>query len=1110
MRVLSLLIAFVLAIGGELYAQTVGVAQISGDVKDSSGAVLPGVDIKVTQTDTGLTRNTVTDETGSYSLPELAVGPYRLEAALPGFRTYVQTGIVLQVGASPRINVVLQVGAVTEQVEVQADAALVETGSTGVGQVITNQSVLELPLNGRNVAELLMISGNATNSFQGGNFTSNRQYPVVAVSIGGGSPGGTYFSMDGASHNDPGNNLNLPVPFPDALQEFKTESGAVPARYGQHGNAVVSLLTKSGTNSFHGSAFEFVRNGMFNARNAYALKRDSLKRNQFGGTLGGPIIKNKVFFFGGYQGTITRSDPSVLQAFVPTADMLQGDFTTYASPACNSGKQITLTAPAGSPYTFSNNKINPAAFDAVALNYMQYVPTSSDPCGRYFYGVPTPSTDKQFLARIDYQINDKHSICGRFFRANYNSPYFYDGKNGLDTTIPGLNNIGQTTAVGDTYSFSPTLINSFRFTYVDPQNSRNAVPFYAPSDFGSKLYFTPFAGHFTSLSVSPGFGLGGGSQNNAHYNYRVYGVHEDVDFIHGPHQLSFGLQFLQQIEETQNSQYSNGQITINGTRSGLPLSDFLLGEIATLTQGGDGIFNDRRHYLGLYFQDVWKATSHLTLSYGIRWEPAFALYNVDNHATQFNEAAFAQGKKSSVYLNAPAGFTFPGDPGFPGQAMAPGDKKYTFPRFGLVYDPNGQGRTVVRAAYGIFEDTTPLFDHTFVGSNPPWGSLITLSSVSLSNPYQNYAGGNPFPLALSQNAIFPNAGAYSIEKLKDSYQYWQQWNLSFQKQLGTDWSMTASYLGNTTRHIWTTVNINPGLYFYNGTSTCTLPNGVTITGSGTQCSTSSNIQARRRLNFVNPAQGPLLSQMTQLEDGGTGSYNGLVLTIQKRFSKSYSLLSNYTWSHCINDADAAQIQSQGGVYTNLYNRRADRGNCSSDIRQLFNLTGVVNTPKFGSRALQHVAGGWQLSTITRMQTGPAFSVLAGKDNAFNGNNGQRADIIGSSAVATRTADKWFNTTAFVPNGPGTFGNSGRNSLRGPGSWDIDMALTRKFSLKEAQSLELRAEAFNIMNHDRWVLGTLTPSGASTASSYTLTSSDFGRVRAALDPRILQFALKYVF
>jgi carboxypeptidase family protein len=288
----------------EVWAQST--AQVSGTVKDQTNAVLPGAEVSVTQTETGLKRSAVTNETGSYVIPNLPVGPYRLEATLPGFRTYVQTGIVLQVNANPVVNAVLEVGQLADQVEVQADAALVETRTTGIGQVIDNIRVLEMPLNGRQVTELILLSGAAV---AGGNQMTNRNYPTESISVAGGLNNGLTYLLDGGTHNDPFNGLNLPLPFPDALQEFKVETSAVSAQYGQHSAGAVNAITKSGTNNFHGDLFEFVRNGSLNARNPFFLKRDSLKRNQYGGTIGGPVVQNKLFFFFGFQGTKQRSEP---------------------------------------------------------------------------------------------------------------------------------------------------------------------------------------------------------------------------------------------------------------------------------------------------------------------------------------------------------------------------------------------------------------------------------------------------------------------------------------------------------------------------------------------------------------------------------------------------------------------------------------------------------------------------------------------------------------------------------------------------------------------------------------------------------------------------------
>src|SRR5436190_24113650 len=319
------------------WGQAVSTSQITGTVKDQTGAVLAGAEVTATQTETSAKRTAVSDETGSYILTNLPIGPYRLEVSLPGFRTYVQTGIVLQVGSNPLIPVVLAVGQISEQIEVAADAALVETRSTGVGQVIDNQRVLELPLNGRQATELIFLSGMATPSLGAGLNSRVRNYPTTEVVIAGGLSNGMTYLLDGGTHNDQYNNLNLPLPFPDALQEFKVETSALPAQYGHHSAAAINAVTKSGTNDIHGDGFEFMRDHRLNARNTFAPTRDNLKRNQFGGTIGGPIIKNKLFFFGGYQGTIQRSNPGKSTANIPTPAMLQGDFTGIASPACNAG-----------------------------------------------------------------------------------------------------------------------------------------------------------------------------------------------------------------------------------------------------------------------------------------------------------------------------------------------------------------------------------------------------------------------------------------------------------------------------------------------------------------------------------------------------------------------------------------------------------------------------------------------------------------------------------------------------------------------------------------------------------------------------------------------------
>jgi hypothetical protein len=354
-------------------------AQISGATQDQSGAVLPGVEISAQQTETGIIRMTVTNENGYYVLPNLPLGPYKLEASLPGFRTFVQTGIVLQVSSNPTINVTLQVGSVAETIEVQANTSLVETRSLSVGQVMETARIVELPLNGRNVQELLLLNGGTVQTAPDGgmSFPSGR---LLLSSAGARGTAGE-MTLDGISHISPYDAYPLPLPFPDALSEFKTEIGGQSAQQSRGSQA--SAVTKSGTNEFHGDLFEFVRNDLFNARPYFSLTSGSLKRNQFGGTAGGAIVKNRLFFFGGYQGTTIRQDATDNRQFVPTAAMLSGDFTTFASPACNPGRQITLRAP------FVNNRVDPSQFSSVALKVIDRIPKTNDPCGQINFGAPT-------------------------------------------------------------------------------------------------------------------------------------------------------------------------------------------------------------------------------------------------------------------------------------------------------------------------------------------------------------------------------------------------------------------------------------------------------------------------------------------------------------------------------------------------------------------------------------------------------------------------------------------------------------------------------------------------------------------------------------------------
>jgi len=1105
MRIVSLLLSFFLMCSAG-WAQST--AQINGSVKDQTGAVLPGVEVTATQTATGAKRTAVTDETGAFILATLPIGPYMIEAALPGFKTYVQTGVVLQVNSNPTVNVVLEVGQVADQIEVQADAALVETSSTGVGTVMDNTRVLELPLNGRNAAELIFLAGMATPGNGGSGLNSVRNYPTVLISVAGGQGNGLTYLLDGANHNDPYNNSSLPFPFPDALQEFKVETSALPAQYGFHSAAAVNAVTKSGTNDFHGNLFEFVRNGKFNARDFFAAQRDTLKRNQFGGTIGGPIMKNKLFFFGGYQKTTQRSDPAQNVAYIPTAAMLAGDFTTVASTACQPSP-ITLATSQG----FVNNTISPSRFNPVALKLASLFPATSDPCGKVLYGLTANQDEHLGVGRLDYQLSDKHSLFGRFTLADLTQGSTYNHNNPLTVNVYGTHDRIYTIALGDTYLFGSGLVSTSRASMSRTIVDKTPDAFYSFKDLGANV--TPEGGPVIKLAVSGGgdFSVGSSSSVPGHtFTGPNPSLSQDFSVIKGAHQIGFGGSYGFQLMNYLSGNNATGSMSFNGTVSGLGLADFLIGQASSWNQGNMYGFYNRQHYLAVYGQDAWKVTPRLTFNYGLRWEPYTSPYSKYGAFAHFEPELFDQGKRSQVFVNAPPGLIFPGDPEWKcGRSINCDVWNKFVPRFGLVWDPKGDGRMTVRAAVGMFADRQHMFSYNFVSQAPPFGNNVSLSNVNMSDPWATYAGGNPIPVRIDKNTAFPTLGGYINQGLHDfKPTYVNQWNLSIQRQLGNDWLVSATYLGNSTIHLTSSNQLNPAEFL--GLGPCTL-NTVTGPTSYPVCSTTQNQNIRRVFYQKNPSAGQYFAGIAYVDFGGTASYNGLNLSTQKRLTHGTSILANYTWSHCISDVFQSQTGGSGNAGPAIPgDRRAYRGNCdTSDQRHVFNFSAVLQTPKFANATLSKFATGWQLSPILKLKTGQYFTVTSGVDRALTATAGQTVNLVpGVDPYAeNKSVDGWLNKAAFAMPALGTYGNLGYNNLLGPGAIQVDLSLSRTFTVREGQTLQLHAESFNVPNH-------LNPSNPIS----TFNSANFGKIlknggaaqngQSSGDPRIMQFALKYVF
>ncbi|MGA2769612.1 MAG: TonB-dependent receptor [Bryobacteraceae bacterium] len=1077
-------------------AQAVAVAEVTGLVSDPSGMAITGAQVKIIETEKQTVRNTTSGDQGRYALPNLPVGPYRLEVTASGFKMYVQSGIVLQVGNSVQINVVMQIGALTEHVEVTASAGMVETKENTISQVIDSDRMVDLPLNGRQPQQLVLLVGAALTTPAGDLRGSKNFYSSTTISVAGGQANAVNWLLDGGDNNDSFTNVNLPIPFPDALQEFSVQTSSLPARYGLHPGAVVNAVTKSGTNSWHGSFFEFLRNGDVNARNFFGTAHDSLKRNQWGGTAGSKIIRDKLFFFGGFQGMRNRSNPPQSISYVPTAAVLAGDFSTIDGGGCISGGVGKSVLDPTTGIAFPNNQIPVSRFNQQALNLVtKYLPAAQNSCGKVTYGIPTTGDEEQVIGRVDWVQNSKHSLFGRYFIDDYRNPSVFDGKNLLTTTAAGNWERAQTLTLGDTYSFSGTTLNSFHATATRRRDNRgspaNAIN---PQTLGINVP-SPVP-NFLQVAVSNYFTVGCGTCASAHFNTNSLHLADDVDLIRGKHQIAFGVDYIRDQFNSLNIWNSNGSFSSNGQYvSGKSMNDalaqFMLGSLNDYTQSANLQNATRGTVFALYIQDSIKLSPHLTINGGLRWDPTLVPYDYFDRGVSFSWAAFTAGQRSSVYTNAPAGLMFYGDPGVP-RGFQHNHLFNVSPRIGLVWDPTGTGKQTIRVSSAILRDSEEMFYNERQTTNTPYGTSIDepFPVGGLTNPWTGYAGGVPFPMPspIPKTYVFPNASVFVDLPMDFKPTYMLQWNFSYQRQITPNWLATFAYLGNKTTHIWIGEDINPALY---------------IPGN----SASTNL--RRLLYLQNPTLGVGYASITRSDQNANGEYQGLLVSIQHRFSHSFTLLTNYTWSHCVSDQDFTG-ELAGSQYENPYNRSYDRGNCNFDLRQQINASLLVASPVKGGLA-GRVLGGWQLSPIFSARNGMPMNVTVGTDISQTGIGLDRPNLVSPNVYLHTGNPVYFvDRTAFATEAAGTFGNLGRDVLVSPGAVSFDLSLSRTFKFLERWQLEARMEAFNAINHPNFA-GPGTALSSSTFGVITATvGSSNGGVSSVGDPRILQFAMKLRF
>jgi hypothetical protein len=1130
---LSLLAALLFCVPQlRLYAQSAGTASVQGLVTDATGAAVPNANLVLTNTDTGTSRSTTSDSGGLYSIPNVPVGPYSLTADATGFSSFTQKG-VLEVGTNIQINPVLKVGTSNEHIEVQASGVALETETSSFKQVIDRQRITEMPLNGRQATQLVLVSGGAVTAPTGDLIGSKNYASSTVIAVAGGQGNYNNYVLDGGTNVDVFTNVNLPYPFPDALREFSVESNSLPARNGLHPGSLVNGVTNSGTNQWHGTVFEFLRNNIINANNFFSTTKDTLHRNQFGGTLGGKIITDKLFFFGGYQGTRESQTTNAANLCIPTAAEISGDFSQQ--PTSGNCARVTiapgksLTDPVTGANITATRKLPASSLSPQALALVKLLPLSqANPVsGLIQIALPAINSENQYIGRVDYTINQKQNVFFRAYITDYFAPAFYQPNNLLLTTTAGNDERVMNYTLGHTFIISPKMVNTFHGSFARRRDNRGPTAGGINAQAVGVNIYTYVPADFR-LAVSNYFSIGCGTCSPGHFNTQTTDFSDDVDYVYGKHQLAFGGEYIRAAQNTNAGYLQNGNFSFNGGLSGInnnnvgePLIDFMTGQQNTFGQSRAQLTNYRQNIFGLYGQDTWHATQRLTVSAGLRWEPWMVQTDQKARGSTFDQTAFNANQHSTVYPLAPAGSFYYGDPGVP-KAYVHNRLANFSPRLGLTFDPTGQGKTVFRAGGAIMYDSPALYSLQRMTSNPPVVNEIDLTGqISFASPWGNYPGGNPFPgiFPPTASATFPAGSLYILAPLNAHVPIINQWTASVQQDLGRGWNFSINYLGNKNSHLWLGQSPNPSVYIpgtWTGPGSC---GALTISpGTGKACSSTTNTTTRTRLALANPVQGAYYNVgMTIVDDGANSSYNGLLTVIQHRMSDNFSFLANYTWSHCISNGDA-NGDVTGPSYENPLNPRMDRAYCGFDVRHIFNTTFIASS-HFNS--LHGVKGAlvnnWQIAPLIRILSGAVLNVTTGTDNSLNGIGLDRPNLVNPQAVYSNTKITQAATGnrqylsaksagAFAANATGTFGNLGRNAFRHPAYYDVDAAVTRIFPIHERLALNIRLEAFNVFNHPNF-----TPGGTvSTAITTAFNSSTFGYATAAQPARIFQLAGKLTF
>ena len=1056
---------------------------IQGVVKDTSGALIPGAKVTVTKSGAGAGQTTAANQQGFYSVPFLIPGTYSVKVSAEGFASKTLTGLTLDVSTTARADFTLEVGKVEMAIEVTATAALLDTETSTGGQVIDNKRIVELPLNGRNYLQLAQLAtgvgpaAGGVRSAGNGSFSAlgSRAYQTNIV-LDGVDNGSRYGGGELASE------AQLVTPSVDAVQEFKVVTNNNSAEFGFRMGGTVIVQTKSGSNQYHGTAYEFLRNDKFAANNFFAnaagQDKTVYKRNQFGATLGGKLITDKTFFFGSYEGTRIRIGGSS-RATVPLAARKNGDFSDRTNRLIFDPATTRQVGAKWVRDAFPKNTIPSSRFDPLGVKIVALYPDPniSGATNNYFYSPSNQDDTNQYDGRLDHNFNASHRIFFRYSRRVLYTldpgplPLPADGGSWQNIDLTANSYVGNWNAV-----LSPVMNNEFRVGYTrtasvidlpwtENYNAKLGVP--GIPDFGA-------ANARGMMRVSPAeytmLGPASFSPNKNDMNLLQFFNH--LTRVQGRHVRKFGFEYRAQLVSRLASRFARGFMQFNRSftqdpnnraATGDGVADLLLG----LASGGNfgnptGEPARTRHY-AIFFQDDWKLTDKFTLNLGLRWD-RFGLPTFENYKVMGRYILGPPGT-SQYQLERPKG---PGDPG------GEHDNNNFAPRVGLAYQLRRS--TVVRSGFGIFYATPDGFNQDSMWANgPPEWTEFNFPTDRLVQPGLVLSQGFPghlFPVTTVRENV--NLATKAEKRL--ATQYAMQWFFDLQQQLPFQTVLTLSYMGNGSRQMLWQRNLN----------------GAGAPGPG-------SLESREAW--------PFWGSINVWQAGGNSSYHGFAAKAEKRFSQGLTFLASYTLSHAIDDGPGVGGDGEG-TFRNSFNIAMDRSNSLYDHRHALSTSFIYDLPfgrgrKWGSAwnpVARHALGGWQVGGILTLRSGWPYSVTVSGDPANNGGiNYANRLRQGDLPASQRSIDRWYDLAAFAIPQQYTYGNGGRNILVGPRTNVMDLKIGKNFNFAERYRVELRCEMFNFTN---------TPNFG--APNGTLNAPNAGMITGAGSPRIVQFGLKLAF